>query len=61
MRHSGLGKRKMLIIRDRAISIVVEYVPVSHVPDRLAENRKIIHNSGLEEGNLLAMWIKQLQ
>src|SRR5882724_13430043 len=36
------------IMRDRAISVPVEFVPVAHSLDILAEDRRIECNSGLE-------------
>ena len=35
------GFRGMVIMRDKAVPIIVEYVPVSHSPDMLTENRKL--------------------
>ena len=35
------GFRGMAIMRDKAVPIIVEYVPVSHSPDMLTENRKL--------------------
>ena len=31
----------MSVIKDRTVSVIVEYVPVGHVPEALAEQRKI--------------------
>ena len=51
-----------LVVRDRAITMIVEYIPVFHSPDALAENRKIECDTGIEEGSLLATrWIKPPQ
>jgi len=56
------GFRGTLVMRDRAITMIVEYVPVSHSPDMLAENRKIECDTRIEEGALLATrWIKLSQ
>ena len=50
------------IVRDKAIPVIVEYVPISHNTDTLAENSKIKHDSGIGEGALLSMrWIKPAQ
>ena len=49
----------MSIVRDKAIPILVEYVPTSHSTDALAENGKIERDSGIGEGTLLSTrWIK---
>ena len=49
------------VVRDRA-SLVVEFVPVTHSLDVLAENRRIESDSGLEEGELVyTRWIKSMQ
>ena len=50
------------VVKDRAVSVIVEYVLVAHSPHALVENRKIEHESGLKDGMLLStMWIKPLQ
>jgi len=47
------------VIRERAISVIVEYVPVAHSPDAMEENRQIERDSGLSGGALLdTRWIK---
>ena len=47
------------IMRDRAISVLVEFVPVAHSPDVLTEDRRIECDLGLEEGVLMSTrWIK---
>jgi hypothetical protein len=47
------------IVKDRAVAVIVEYVPVSHTPDALAECRKIERESGLAKHTLLSTrWIK---
>jgi len=56
------GFRGTSIMRERAISVIVEYVPVLHSPDVLAENRKFEQDSGLEEGTLrTTRWMKPTQ
>jgi hypothetical protein len=48
-------------IKDRALAVIVEYVPLSHSPDALAEMRKIERDSKLPAGSLLATrWIKPI-
>src|SRR5882724_11142615 len=50
------------IMRDRAISVLVEFLPVAHSLDALAEDRRIECESGLEEGGLMSTrWIKPEQ
>jgi len=50
------------VMRERATSVIVEFVPVVHSPDVLTKNRRIEGESGLEEGVLLTMrWIKLMQ
>src|SRR5882724_12064376 len=50
------------IMRDRAISVLVEFVPVAHSLDALAEDRRIECDSGLKEGVLMSTrWIKPEQ
>src|SRR5882724_11038378 len=50
------------VVRERATSVIVKFVPVAHSPDALAKNRRIEGNSRLEEGVLLTTrWIKPLQ
>jgi len=49
-------------VRDRASAVIIEFVPVTHNPDTLAENRRIECDSGLEEGELVyTRWIKPTQ
>src|SRR5882672_5613610 len=44
------------------VSVIVEFMPISHNPDTLAENRKIKHDSGIGEGMLISTrWIKPEQ
>ena len=43
------------IVRDKAIPVIVEYVPTSHNTDALAENNKIGCNSGIGEDALISM------
>ncbi|KAF8482316.1 hypothetical protein JB92DRAFT_3268538, partial [Gautieria morchelliformis] len=48
-------------IKDRALSVIVEYVPLGHAPDALAEMRKIERDSKLPVGSLLSTrWIKPI-
>jgi len=50
------------VVRDRATAVMVEFVPITHNPDALAENRRIERDSGLEEGELVyTRWIKLTQ
>ena len=47
------------VVKERVTSVIVEYIPVSHRPDALAENCRIECDSGLGEGMLLTTrWIK---
>jgi hypothetical protein len=49
-------------VKDRALTVIVEYVPLSHSPEALAEMRKIERDSKLPIGSLLATrWIKPIQ
>ena len=32
---------KSLVIKDKTVSVIAEYVPIAHNPDALGENRKI--------------------
>ena len=51
----------MSIVKEQATSVIVEYIPVSHSPDALAENHRIEHDSRLGVGMLLTTrWIKPL-
>jgi hypothetical protein len=48
-------------IKDRALTVIVEYVPLSHSPEALAEMRQIERHSKLPAGSLLATrWIKPI-
>ena len=50
------------VVRECTISVIVEYIPMAHNPDTLAENSRIEWDSGIAEGVLLATrWIKPLQ
>ena len=50
------------VVKERAISVIVKFVPISHSPDALTKNRRIECNSGLREGALLSTrWIKPVQ
>ena len=56
------GFRGTEIMREWVISVIVEYVPVSHIPDVLSENRPIECDSSLKTHTLLATrWIKPVQ
>jgi len=56
------GIEGTVVVRDRATPVIVEFVPVAHSPDALAENRRVKHDSRLEEGSLISTrWIKLLQ
>jgi hypothetical protein len=47
------------IVKDRALSVIVEYVPIAHSTDALSECRKVERDSGLSEHSLLSTrWIK---
>jgi len=49
-------------VRERAISVIAEYVPTSHSPDSFVECRKVKQDSKLKEDTLLSTrWIKPLQ
>ena len=49
----------MAVIKDRAVTVIVEFVPVEHRPDALAECRKVERDSGLPEHSLLSTrWFK---
>jgi hypothetical protein len=41
-------------IKERALTVIVEYVPLSHSPEALAEMRRIERDSKLPAGSLLA-------
>jgi hypothetical protein len=48
-------------IKERALTVIVEYVPLSHSPEALAEMRRIERDSKLPAGSLLATrWIKPI-
>jgi len=52
----------MLVMKEKAISVMMEYVPTSHSPDVLAKNRKIECNSGIAAEDLISTrWIKPEQ
>ena len=49
----------MAVIKDRAAAVIIEFVPVEHRPDALAECRRIERDSGLPEHSLLSTrWFK---
>jgi len=43
-----------VVVRDRATSLIVEFIPVAHSPDALAENKRVKCDSGLNEGLLIS-------
>src|SRR5882724_4361192 len=50
------------VVRDRATSVIVKFIPVVHSPDTLSENRRIKCDSRLDDGSLTSTrWIKPLQ
>ncbi|KAF8592205.1 hypothetical protein K439DRAFT_1643810 [Ramaria rubella] len=50
------------MIKDRAFSILIEYVPISHSPEALGEMQRIKGYSGPTEGTLLeTKWIKPVE
>jgi hypothetical protein len=50
------------IAKERSVSVIVEYILVSHSPDALAEYARIEHDLGLLEGTLtVTRWIKPIQ
>ena len=52
------GFSGMSVVIERATSVIIEYVPVSHSPDALEKNRKIEQDLGLKDGALLSTrWI----
>jgi len=54
--------RDTSVVKDREITIITEYIPISHSPDMLAENRRIEWDSGLDESSLNSTrWIKPIQ
>ena len=53
----NFGRTSM--VKVKSVAMLIEYVPISHSPDALAENRRIEHDSKIEVDTLLAMrWIK---
>jgi len=50
------------LVREQAISVIVEYVPVAHNPDTLADNSRIEWDSSMTEcAFLTTRWIKPVQ
>jgi len=50
------------IMKEKTMAILVEYVPTSHSPDALAENRRIEWDTGLAVEELVSTrWIKLVQ
>ena len=57
---AGFGRTT--VVRERATSVIVEFVLVVHSPDVLTKNRRIKGDSRLKEGALLTTrWIKPTQ
>ena len=55
------GFGDMSVLKEKATSVIVEYVPVSHSLDALTENCCIEHDSSLGKGmRLTTRWIKPL-
>jgi len=49
-------------VKDKAVTVLIEYIPTSYNPDMLAENRIIKHDSKIEQDTLLTTrWIKPVQ
>ena len=42
------------VVKDRGVSIIVKYVPISHSPDTLVEGEQIECVSGLSRGALIS-------
>jgi len=36
-------------VKEKAVAVLIEYIPTPHNPDALAENRKIKHDSKLRK------------
>ena len=52
----------MFVVKEKSVPVLIEFVPTSHNPDALAENRKIEHDSRIEENTLQSTrWIKPVQ
>ena len=50
------------VVKEKAVMVLIEYVPTLHNPDVLTENRKIKWDSKIEEDTLLTTrWIKLVQ
>ena len=49
-------------MKDRMVSVLIEYVLITHCPDALAENRKVKHDFGLEKDMpVTTRWIKPVK
>jgi len=49
------------IIKDKAVSILVEYIPITHNPDALGESKKIERETGLPTDSIdSTRWIKPM-
>src|SRR5882724_8979917 len=54
--------RGMSVLKERAVAIIIKFVPVSYNPDALAESQKVEHHSRLEVGAIVSTrWKKLLQ
>src|SRR5882724_5764056 len=52
----------MSVLKERAVAIILEFVPISYNPDVLAESQKVKCNSRLEAGAIVSTrWIKLVQ
>ena len=50
------------VVKDKSVPVLIEFVPTTHNPDALAENRKIEHDSRIEANSLQSTrWIKPVQ
>jgi len=41
------------VVKEKSVTVLIEYVPMSHNPDTLAKNRKFECDSKIEEDTLL--------
>src|SRR5882724_198543 len=52
----------MSMLKERVVTIIVQFVHISYNPDVLAESQKVEHDSRLEAGAIVSMrWIKPVQ
>ena len=50
------------VVKEKLVSVMVEYVPVAHTPDSLEENRRIEWDFRIRAEDLLTTrWIKHVQ